>query len=1195
MTIQADNVNLFEPEVHNTDVAWAGGAPTARVIVDGRSNNLFAVIPELARILGEVSLRLAYLGVDTPNRDVFRGARVFIGKPPGDPRVSALLFQPEFFARRSDMQRTIESYLSRGPRWPAYLFDNHIKGQKAITLLQREGTELPAVGKTLLIVANEGLATEAEQYVRVTDVSSVVRSFTIADGSSSRTFKRAVVTCEISDPLERDFLGVEATDLDAGAPFNGKAVVRDTIVADAARYYGASPLTTPAGVGDLRVSVASVRSALVPAAQTEIPIVDARPNQSIVGALAAGGGGELTITTAADFDADAALYLGGSILPGSLTMSGAASLYDRAGVLFDAAGAQVGTVDYVNGVLTPAAGRSYPGSKTFRYRLGADPGTASLSMSVAVTAGNRGSAWAFVLNPLPAAASLRVSFMSGGRWYVLSDAGDGALRGADSAYGAGQLNRATGSAVVTLGALPDVGSRIILQWAPTTTVQGGSGASRAYFEINLARPVAPGTLTLGWEIAGAAKVATDAAGLLSGDGIGSVDYNAGRIRLSPDVLPPPGAQVTVTVSDAATSGSGPLTLTDAGSTLTGTLAPGVSQGSVSITATLDYTWPTELYNAPAAHEYQIVDQAGALKILQGDGTLSAAVGSINYSTGAISINKAVPALLSHPIQTYGIEFVQAGAEIRPTHVAKNYVSLSCAATVQAAGASARYTSGVGAGGSAAYEFGALYVPDVSRLEAPDSWLRVSTVGDGYVRQNFMARIGQNRLVNRAYGTAVYMNPPLDVSDWGAPVGSIAGASVRLTTWPAGESSAVQIDAASGTYGGLTVDRCVFRFPTAPLRPGSITVTAERIDGTLINATADASGLVDTADMVGVVDYATGVVDVVFTTAQGTDTSPWALQLTALGYAGAGKVKVGHVKADSIRVAGVAYTYLPLPAAIVGLNAVRLPSDGQVFAFRAGDVVVVHHTATTSPANVSAGQTINVGRQRLARLRVIGSDGVSISNGWTANLDAGTATFSDVTGYAQPVTIEHMIKDEVLASEVLISNEIVLSRPLTHAFPAGSVVSSALLVGNLSADVPIVFDQQSWTNAWSDDVIGSGVTAALNLISHPIIVTNDGAVTERWAILFSNTTTFRLIGEHVGVIAEGNVASDFGPLNPFAGVPYFTIPAAAWGGGWAAGNVVRINTVGPKHPIGCARTVQQGDATINDDSFTLVVMGDRDNP
>jgi len=1193
--MNASDIKLFEAEVHDIDVSETGGAPTGREIIDGRSNNLFPDIPELSRVLGEVSIRLAYLGADTPDRNVFRGARAFVGKVPGDPRVSVVLFQPEFFDRRTDMQRTIEGYLSRGPRWAGYLFDNHIKGQRAITLLQREGAELPPVGKTLLIVANEGLATEAEQYVRVTDVSSVVRSFTIADGSTTRTFKRAVVTCEISDPLERDFLGVEATDLDAGAPFNGKAVVRDTIVADAARYYGASPLTAPAGVGDLRVSVASVRSALVPAAQTEIPIVDARPNQSIAGALAAGGGGELTITTAANFDEDTALYVGGSVLPGSLTMSGAASLYDRAGVLLDASGAQVGTVDYVNGVLTPAAGRSYPGTKTIRYRLGADPGTASLSMSVAVTAGSRGSAWAFVLNPLPAAASLRVSFMSGGRWYVLSDAGDGALRGADSAFGAGQLNRSTGSAVVTLGALPDVGSRIILQWAPTTTVQGGSGASRAYFEINLGRPVAPGTLALGWEIAGAAKAATDAAGLLSGDGIGSVDYNVGRIRLSPNVLPAPGTQITVAVSDAASSGSGPLALTDAGSTLTGTLAPGVSQGSVAITATLDYTWPAELYNAPAFHEYQIVDQAGALKIVQGDGTLSAAVGTVNYSTGAIAINKAVPALVSYPIQTYGIEYVQAGAEMRPTHVAKAYVSQSAAATVRAAGASARYTSGVGAGGSAVYDCGALFVPDVSRLEAPDSWQRMATVGEGYVSGAFMARIGQNRLVNRAYGQQIYMNPPVDTTDWAAPVGSLIGAVARLTTWPAGESSAVQIDAASGTYGGLTVDRCVFRFPTAPMRPGSITVSAERLDGTLINATGDASGVVDTADMVGVVDYATGVVDVVFKTAEGSDTSPWALQLTALGYAGAGKVKVGHVKADSIRVAGVAYTYLPLPANIIGLNAVRLPSDGQVFVFRPGDVVVIHHTASTAPANVSVGQTISVGRGRLARLRVIGSDGVAIASGWTANLDAGTATFDNVTGYAQPVTLEHMVKDEVLASEVLISGEIVLSRQLTHDFPSGSVVSSALLVGNLSARVPLVFDQQSWTNVWSDDLIGNGVVASLNLISHPIIVTNDGAVTERWAILFSNTTTFRLIGEHVGVIAEGNVANDFSPLNPFTGQPYFTLPAAAWGGGWSTGNVVRINTVGALHPIGCARTVQQGDATLADDSFTLVVMGDRDNP
>lgn len=1194
MPIQAADINLYEAEVP-LDVPEGGGAPTGRVIVDGQSNNMFADIPELSRVLGEVSLRLSYLGVDTLDRDVFRGARAFIGKVPGDPRVSVVLFQPEFFDRRSDMQRYIEGYLSRGPRWPGYLFDNHIKGQRAITLLQRENSELPTVGKTLLLVGNEGQATEYEQYVRVTKVSSVARDFTIAANGQQRDFRRAVVTCEISDALERDFAGVEATDLDAGAPFAGKAVVRDTVVANAANYYGASPLTAPAAVGDLRVSVASVRSALVPAAQTEIPIVDARPNQSIAGALAPTGSSDVSIDTSAQFDSTHALFVGGSILPGSLTITGAAALSDRAGVLVDASGTQVGSVDYVNGVITPAADASYPGAKTVRYRPGADPGTASRSMSVSVTPANRGSAWAFALNPLPAAASLRISFMSGGRWYVLSDGGDGALRGADATYGAGQLNQTTGSAVVTLGALPDVGSKIILQWAPTNTVAGATGAVRGYFGVALGRPVAEGTFTVSWDIGGVPKSVTDNAGQLTGDGVGSIDYQSGNLRLSPDVLPAPGTVLTVALSDAAAGTSGPIALTDAGATLTGTLQAGVSMGSVSVTVSITYAWPTELYAAPAVGDYTLVDEAGALKLVMGDGRISAAVGSVNYATGAISINKAVVGLVVRPFLHYATRMIDTGGSPRFEHVAEDYRSGVCDGTVNTSGASARYAVGTGAGGSATYACGDLYIPDISRGDDPDAWRRMSYLPASYVSKNFIARIGQHRLVNRANGPQVFMDPPVSTSDWGTPVGSISGSMITLSGWPAGESSVVQIQGASGSFGGLTVDRCVFRFPSAPLRPGSVTVTAERIDGVVLNATADASGVIDTADMIGSVDYATGVVDVVYKTPQGDNNSAWAVQVSALGFAGSGTVKVGHVKADSIRVAGVAYTYLPLPSTIIGLNAVRLPSDGRVFVFRPGDVVVIHHTATMGPANASAGQTFNVGRQRLARLRVIGSDGVAISTGWSANLDAGTVTFADVAGYAQPVTLEHMIKDEVLALEVLISGDIVLSRPLSHDFPIGSVVSSALLIGNLLARVPLVFDQQTWTNTWSDDLIGSGVTASLNLISHPIVVTNAGAVTERWALVFTNTTTFRLIGEHVGVIAEGNTAADFSPMNPFASQPYFTIEAAAWGGGWAAGNVVRLNTVGALHPIGCARTTQQGDATLADDSFTLVVMGDRDNP
>lgn len=1175
------------------DVPEGGGAASGAIVVDNQSNNVFDDIPELSRIVGEVSLRQVYLAVQTADTDVYRGARVIIGKPPGDPRVSALIFRTDAFDRRVDMQASIESYLARGPRWNGYLYETHIQGQRVIVLLQREGTELPSVGKTLVLVGNEGLGTEYEQYVRITSVATATRDFTISDGSGIRSFRRQVVTCGISDALRYDFYGAEATDLDAGAPFEGKARVRDTLTADATRYYGAAPLAAAGSVGDISVKASDVYASLVPYAQSETPIVDAKPNQAIDGARAAAGDGAITFDTAAAFDSTHSLYVGGGILPGSLNITGAAVLFDRAGLVVDAGNAQVGTVDYVNGVISLVAPASYPGTKTVTYKLGVDPGTASQSLGIPVTAGNRSSSWAFVLQPIPAAASLRVAYMAGGRWYVLADAGDGALRGADSSYGAGQLNRATGSVIVTCGALPDVDTKIIVTWAPSSTVAGSApGAARAYFEVDLARPVSPGTLTVSWNDGAAVGSVTDNAGTLAGDGVGGIDYESGRFRLSPDVLPGPGATFTVALSDAGAGHNTALALTDSGSTLTGALQAGVAPGSLALTVTVSHTFGGELFAPPATGTYTVVDEAGALKVVMGDGTRSAAVGAINYATGAISLNKSIPGFVARAFRHFIKVVVAAGGEVTEGYSDEGTYSETCTATLTAAGAAAvaRYTTGSGPAASAIFPVGLLRIPDKTRA----TWREVSYMFADYVANNFIARLaGGQLLVNRSRSTGLYLNPLVAAADWGAPIGVISGALAMLAEWPAGIDSTVNILSASGTYGGLSVDRAVYRFPVAPLRPASVTVSAETIAGVQINGTADASGVISTADMVGKVDFATGIVEVVFKTTEGNAQSPWSLDVTSLGVAGVSTAKVGQVKADSIRLAGVAYTYLPISADIIGLDPVRLPSDGRVPIFRPGDIAVIHHTDTTAPANVINGQTINTGRTRLARARLIGNDGSVIAAGYTANLDAGTVYLTNVTGMPQPVHVEHTIKDEVIVTEALLSGDIILQRPLTHDFPAGSYVSSALVVGNLFARVSAVFDQQSWTNTWSDAPIGATLSANFNTISHPITVTNQAAVTERWAIVFQNTTVFRLIGEHLGVIAEGNIAADFTPINPAEGLPYFTLPAAGWGGGWAAGNVLRINTVGAQFPLGLARATQRGDATLNDDRFTLLVLGDRD--
>jgi hypothetical protein len=157
------------------------------------------------------------------------------------------------------------------------------------------------------------------------------------------------------------------------------------------------------------------------------------------------------------------------------------------------------------------------------------------------------------------------------------------------------------------------------------------------------------------------------------------------------------------------------------------------------------------------------------------------------------------------------------------------------------------------------------------------------------------------------------------------------------------------------------------------------------------------------------------------------------------------------------------------------------------------------------------------------------------------------------------------------------------------------VSSALVAGNLRAYVAHLFDQATWNGSFADSLVGSAATATYNDVLAPIGVTNAGAITERWAIQFTATTAFNVIGEHVGVIATGTTGTDTAPLNPATGKPYFTLPALGWGSGWAAGNVLRFNTVGALFPVWVVRTIQQGPETVIEDSFTLLIRGDVDRP
>lgn len=315
-------------------------------------------------------------------------------------------------------------------------------------------------------------------------------------------------------------------------------------------------------------------------------------------------------------------------------------------------------------------------------------------------------------------------------------------------------------------------------------------------------------------------------------------------------------------------------------------------------------------------------------------------------------------------------------------------------------------------------------------------------------------------------------------------------------------------------------------------------------------------------------------------------------ITAAVSAGATSLPIRSSFAQFIPVSSDG-TYPTVSASLLGADASPfVATGGRVSIFRPDEAAVIHHTASLAPQTVANAQSVNCGRTRLAKVRVFGNDGLEIKTGFTANLTAGTVLFSNVAGYSQPVTIQHRIEDMVLVSEAL-EQSLKMGRGITHDYPLNAKVSSVMMLGDMQARVHDGWDQETWTGVWSEARIGNNTTAEYNEAAHPIVVSNAGAITERWAVVFTSSTQFRVIGEQVGeVIAagQGSTATNTAPVNPATGAPYFTIPATGWGTGWSIGNTYRFNTDGANAPVWLIRSIAPSDPFVGQDKFTVAIRG-----
>lgn len=369
----------------------------------------------------------------------------------------------------------------------------------------------------------------------------------------------------------------------------------------------------------------------------------------------------------------------------------------------------------------------------------------------------------------------------------------------------------------------------------------------------------------------------------------------------------------------------------------------------------------------------------------------------------------------------------------------------------------------------------------------------------------------------------------------------------------------------------------------------------------ITVSADNSGDLDHEWVKGNIDWLTGVFDLSFGKVIADASIPADVKANS-GWYDPANVSGGNiwvpllVKPETIQFNAVLISYIPLDADILGVDTVRLPQDGRVPVFRIGNVAVVHNRQTlTLPNPAVAGSTHNLGRTLLSYAKLFDANGLIIPTAkYTIDPVAGTLTYAtplDLTGFAQPLQVEHRIEDMALISDVQITGQIQLMKPIRHAYPANTTyLSSALVIGDMQGRVTDLFDQQTWTNEFSDTLIGSASPASYNDVLYPVVVTNAGAIQERWALVFTGVTTFNCFGEYSGLVAQGVTNANFQPINPVTNLLYFAINLLGWGGGWTAGNVLRFNTQAANYPVDLVRTTLKSNPAVYTDNFKLQIRG-----
>ena len=468
------------------------------------------------------------------------------------------------------------------------------------------------------------------------------------------------------------------------------------------------------------------------------------------------------------------------------------------------------------------------------------------------------------------------------------------------------------------------------------------------------------------------------------------------------------------------------------------------------------------------------------------------------------------------------------------------------------------------------------------------------------------KVGLDTFLDRT-GTLYRNVDPSNNSGIASGVIQYGTGKVEIDSWTPGADNTIVLESLTTTTDLPPLNRISFRTPIIPIRPQSLTVVVASLEFGQLTLTTNENGIIETNRAHGSINHDTGFVNIYFYTKtkvtpenrpelEAKDWYDLLLEYTELGETYI-NVPV-WIDASSVRYNAIAYTYIPLDSEILGLSATRLPLDGRVPIFRVGDIGIISATKSYELPNHIAGQTYSLADQRISWCELEDSAGTKVSyDMYVVDYDYGKFTLNGdfaLGALVVPLKAKYRYQDMGLIRDVQINGQITFTKPVTHNYSAEeSIVGSALVIGDMQARYTRKFVQPTWSNAWADEPTGGAISANYNDSLYPIAITNNGAIQERWALVFTSTTDFRCVGEYSGQIGTGTVNSDFTPINPVTSAPYFTVKKEGWGAGWASGNVLRFNTIAATYPIWVIRTVKQSEPSALSDQFQIMLRGDID--